>query len=196
MSEAQSLLVKYDWNPAWQEKWGLSSGDTEQCTCVLCVLWSYTLQRRASHSAMIARHTVFHKWAPVLAGEWQATGSVRICRWWWWWWGVGTHRSRLRQGFLTASAKPGDTPVKLLDFLHHTHTDTHILSANSQCLVHSSMWCRVGFKDWCVFHYNSSHRKGQEGLIQTGWLLSFHSFSPLFLFVFPRFSVSLRLTFS
>jgi len=99
MSKAQSLLVKYEWNPAWQEKWGLSPGDTKQCACVLCMLWSNTRQRPASHSAPIGRHTIFHKWAPVLAGEWQATGSVRI-------WEHGRA--------LTASAKPGDAPLKLL----------------------------------------------------------------------------------
>lgn len=117
-AEARSLLVKYEWNPAWQEKWGLSPGDTEQCACVLCWLWSYTLRRPVSHSAMLGRRTVFHKWAPVLAGEWQATGSVRI----WERWGRGPGSGRA----LTASAKPKDAPVKLLDF------PCHRLTANSQ----------------------------------------------------------------
>lgn len=38
MSEAQSLPVKYDWNPAWQQEWGLSLGDTEKRACGLRTL--------------------------------------------------------------------------------------------------------------------------------------------------------------
>lgn len=106
MSGARSLLVKYEWNSAWQEKWGLSPGDTEQCACVLCRLWSYSLQRTASHCATIGRGTVFHKLAPVLAEEWQAAGSVRIWE----------RRGPGSSGGLTGSAKAEDAPVKLLDF--------------------------------------------------------------------------------
>ncbi len=164
MSEARSLLVKYEWNPAWQEKWGLSPGDTERCACVLCMLWSYSLQRPASHSAMIGRRTVFHKWAPVLAGEWQATGSVRI----WEHRGPGPGRAS------TASAKARGCSCK----------DTWFSLPHTRCQQSArpirACGARLASKTGGVFHHDFSDQEGQERLIQTGWPLSFHSFSSLF----------------
>lgn len=122
----------------------------------LCPVRAFILQRPASHS----RRSVFHKWAPVLAGEWQATGPARI----WEHWGPGSSRA------LTASAKPGDAPGKSYSIFPAAH------SVPTVSLVHSSMRRRAGFKDWCVFHSNFLTPRRSRGA-HPDWkrLLSFHS---------------------
>lgn len=167
----QSLLVKYEWNSTWQEKQGLSPDDTEKCVCVLCTLWSYTLQRPAFHSAAIGWHTVFHKWAPVLAGKWQAT---RLCK------DLGTVKFQAPAGLWQPRPKPEDAPAKLLDFfffffLPATHSVSNSRPGPFKRVMQGRLQRLV-----CVFSYNSSHREGQEGLVQTWRLLLFRSFSFLF----------------
>lgn len=106
MSEVHSLPVKYEWNSAWQEKWGSSPGDREQCACVLLGALILRVARDLHPAAP-------HKWAPGLAWQRQAAG-------------FGNARDPGPGRASTAVAKPGDVPVRLLDFLRHT------AGANSQ----------------------------------------------------------------
>lgn len=113
----------------------------------LCPVHAFIPQRPASRS----RRSVFHKWAPVLAEEWQATGSARI----WEHWSPGSSRA------LTASAKPEDAPVKATQFfLLHTQCQQSAWSirACGEGLASKTGVCSTPI---------SSHQ-GQEGLIQTG----------------------------
>lgn len=71
-------------------------------------------------------------------------------------WGPGNTQVRAPAGPLTVSAKPENTPVKLLDFPRHT------LSANSQPGPFKRV-VQAGFKDWCVFHHHSMTKKVKRG---------------------------------
>lgn len=154
MSDAQSLLVKYEWNPVWQEKWRLSLGDTEQCAYVPHRLWSYTLQR----TCIPLCHG--RKSAPYSTNElqfWQGSDRPQAL------WGSGNTEVQGSSRALTASAKPKDAPVKATWF-----SPPHTRCQQSEPALFKHVVCKAGFKGWCVFHHNSSDPEGQEGLIQTG----------------------------
>lgn len=133
-------------------------------------LWSYTLLRQSLATA--GRHIIFHKWAPDLAGGWQACWPCED---------LGKLEVRLKAR--TVLAKPEDSPAA-----------SYCLSLPcAQCQQTVSFWVwgrRLGSKlAVCLFHHNFSHWVGQERLIQTKWLLLFPTFSILsFLFFVPSLS--------
>lgn len=74
----------------WQEESGLSPGDTEQCACGLCRLWSYTLEGPTSLSAHDRKAHCFPQMSSSFGRV--VTGN-RLCE------DLGTLRSWLQQAF-------------------------------------------------------------------------------------------------
>lgn len=122
---ALSVLVKYEWNPVWQEKWGLSPGDAEKCADfdpTLC--WDLH-----PYSVMVGRH----RRIPQMSSSFgRGVTGHRTCE------DLGTHTGP-DSGKAFITCQTWRCSCKATWFCHTRSVPTVRVH-------HLSMWCKTGFK--------------------------------------------------